>query len=59
MLLTDTLLAALRSVDILLPALAIQLRTTDRTLRRAARQGLIRGSRVSPRKFDMPLAERL
>ena len=59
MLLTDTLLSTRRSVDTLLPALALELRTTDRTLRRAARQGLIRGSRVSPRKFDMPLAERL
>lgn len=41
----------------LLPALARDLRTTDRTLRRAVQDGLIRGSRVSPRKFDMPVEE--
>lgn len=42
-----------------LPELATELGTTDRTLRRAANDGLIRGHRVSPRKFEMPLAERL
>lgn len=42
----------------MLPVLAGDLRTTDRTLRRAVRDGLIRGSRLSPRKFDMPIEER-
>jgi predicted nucleotidyltransferase len=41
-----------------LPEFAISLGTTDRTLRRAVAEGLIRGRRVSPRKFDMPLSER-
>ena len=41
-----------------LPVLAGDLRTTDRTLRRAVRDGLVRGSRLSPRKFDMPIEER-
>lgn len=41
-----------------LPELASELETTDRTLRRAVNNGLVRGKRVSPRKFDMPLAER-
>jgi predicted nucleotidyltransferase len=41
-----------------LPQLATSLGTTDRTLRRAAADGLIRGKRVSSRKFDMPLSER-
>lgn len=42
-----------------LPELADELRTTDRTLRRAVVGGLVRGQRVSPRKFEMPLAERV
>jgi predicted nucleotidyltransferase len=41
-----------------LPEVASELGTTDRTLRRAVADGLIRGRRVSPRKFDMPLSER-
>jgi len=41
-----------------LPEVAAELKTTDRTLRRAVDGGLVRGHRVSPRKFEMPLAER-
>jgi predicted nucleotidyltransferase len=42
-----------------LPELAAELSTTDRTLRRAVNGGLIHGTRVSPRKFKMPLSERV
>jgi predicted nucleotidyltransferase len=38
--------------------LASELDTTDRTLRRAVEDGLVRGHRVSPRKFEMPISER-
>jgi predicted nucleotidyltransferase len=38
--------------------LANELDTTDRTLRRAVQEGLVRGHRVSPRKFEMPISER-
>lgn len=41
-----------------LPELANELETTDRTLRRAVEAGLVHGRRVSPRKFEMPIAER-
>lgn len=41
-----------------LPKLAAELDTTDRTLRRAVHEGLIRGRRLSPRRFDLPIAER-
>lgn len=41
-----------------LPELARELHTTDRTLRRAVDEGLVRGERVSPRKFEMPISER-
>ncbi|MFL5953328.1 MAG: type VII toxin-antitoxin system MntA family adenylyltransferase antitoxin [Gaiellaceae bacterium] len=41
-----------------LPELAKELGTTDRTLRRAVEEGLVRGHRVSPRKFEMPISER-
>lgn len=40
-----------------LPEVASSLGATDRTLRRAVADGLVRGKRVSPRKFDMPLSE--
>src|SRR5689334_6635141 len=42
----------------LLPEVARSLGTTDRTLRRAVAEGLVRGQRSSARKFDMPLSER-
>lgn len=42
-----------------LPSLAEELRTTDRTLRRAVEQGLIRASRPSPRRLELPPAERV
>ena len=41
-----------------LPALASELGTTDRTLRRALRQGLVRGARPSPRVVDISVGER-
>jgi predicted nucleotidyltransferase len=42
-----------------LRTLASELETTDRTLRRALRQGTLRGTRPSARKLDLPLAERV
>ena len=41
-----------------LPELATELGTTDRTLRRAVEEGLVRGHRVSPRKLEVPISER-
>jgi predicted nucleotidyltransferase len=41
-----------------LAELASEVNTTDRTLRRAVRQGLLRAHRLSPRTLDLPLAER-
>jgi predicted nucleotidyltransferase len=41
-----------------LPQLANELDTTERTLRRAVQEGLVRGHRVSPRKLEMPISER-
>jgi predicted nucleotidyltransferase len=41
-----------------LSQLANELDTTDRTLRRAVQEGLVRGYRVSPRKLEMPISER-
>lgn len=41
-----------------LPQLAAELRTTDRTLRRALQQGLVHGERPSPRTVDISIAER-
>ena len=40
-----------------LPRLAQELQTTDRTLRRALEQGLLRAQRPSPRKVELPLNE--
>jgi predicted nucleotidyltransferase len=37
---------------------ASELKTSDRTLRRALEQGLVRGHRRSPRTVDLPVAER-
>ena len=42
-----------------LRTLASELQTTDRTLRRALRQGTLRGTRPSARKLDLPLGERV
>ena len=42
-----------------LPALAEELQTTDRTLRRAVSQGLVRAERPSPRTLRLPVAERV
>ena len=42
-----------------LQGLAAELQTTDRTLRRAVAQGLLRAERPSPRKLDISLAERV
>jgi predicted nucleotidyltransferase len=42
-----------------LSELAEELGTTDRTLRRAVQQGLLRARRPSPRTVDVPLAERV
>jgi predicted nucleotidyltransferase len=41
-----------------LAALAAELATTDRTLRRALAQGLLRAERPSPRKLEIPVGER-
>lgn len=41
-----------------LPELAAELETTDRTLRRALRQGLVNAQRPSPRTVDVSLTER-
>jgi predicted nucleotidyltransferase len=46
-------------VKTLLPRLAVELSTTDRTLRRALTEGLIRGERPSPRTLDIPLSEKV
>jgi predicted nucleotidyltransferase len=46
-------------VKTLLPQLAVELSTTDRTLRRALTEGLIHGERPSPRTVDLPLSERV
>ncbi len=40
-----------------LPQLANELDTTERTLRRAFQEGLIRGHRVSPRKLELTISE--
>jgi len=42
-----------------LPDLAAELGTTERTLRRAVAQGLLRAERPSPRTLDVSLAERV
>ena len=42
-----------------LPALAEELQTTDRTLRRAVSQGLVRATRPSPRTLELSAAERV
>jgi predicted nucleotidyltransferase len=42
-----------------LPELAAELKANDRTLRRAAEQGLLRLHRPSPRKVNVPIAERV
>jgi predicted nucleotidyltransferase len=42
-----------------LPELASELSTTDRTLRRAVLDGLVRAHRPSPRAVDLPLSERV
>ena len=42
-----------------LQGLAAELQTTDRTLRRAVAQGLVRAGRPSPRRLDISLAERV
>ncbi len=47
-----------RGVRTDLSELASRLGTTDRTLRRALRQGLLRAERPSPRIVDLPFAER-
>ena len=39
-------------------ALAAELGTTDRTLRRSVAQGLVRAERPSPRKVEIPVKER-
>lgn len=41
-----------------LTTLASELATTDRTLRRAVAQGLLRAERPSPRKLEIPVKER-
>jgi predicted nucleotidyltransferase len=47
------------TLKMLLPQLAVDLSTTDRTLRRAFAEGLIHGERPSPRTVDLPLSERV
>jgi predicted nucleotidyltransferase len=42
-----------------LPELAAELEANDRTLRRAAELGLLRLNRPSPRKVNVPIAERI
>lgn len=42
-----------------LTALAAELATTDRTLRRAVAQGLLRAERPSPRKLEISVEERV
>ena len=42
-----------------LAELADELKTTDRTLRRAVQQGLLHGRRPSPRILDLPIPERV
>jgi predicted nucleotidyltransferase len=58
-LLTDIQSIRLSILKTLLPQLAVDLSTTDRTLRRALVEGLIHGERPSPRTFDLPLSERV
>lgn len=48
----------MRGVLSQLQQLADELQTSDRTLRRAVSEGLIRAERPSPRKVDLPLRER-
>lgn len=48
----------LPAVEVALQTLAAELSTTDRTLRRAVARGLLRAERVSPRKLEIPVAER-
>lgn len=45
-------------MNIALDALAAELDTTDRTLRRAVAQGLLRAERPSPRKVEIAVSER-
>ena len=45
-------------MNVALDTLAAELDTTDRTLRRAVAQGLLRAERPSPRKLEIPLTER-
>lgn len=45
-------------MNVSLSTLAAELDTTDRTLRRAVDQGLLRAHRPSPRKLEMSVAER-
>jgi predicted nucleotidyltransferase len=52
-------MSTIRLMKTQLPQLAEELNTTDRTLRRALKQGLVRAKRPSPRTVDVPLAERL
>lgn len=49
----------MRTLKTLLPQLAVELSTTDRTLRRALAEGLIHGERPSPRTVNLPLSERV
>src|SRR5438105_4437154 len=59
MLLTDIRVGyAVAAMVTALPQLANELDTTDRTLRRAVQEGLVRSHRVSPRKLEMPISER-
>lgn len=41
-----------------LAQLAEEVGTSERTLRRAVNEGMLRGSRPSPRRLDLPLSER-
>lgn len=45
-------------MNVTLSTLAAELATTDRTLRRAVDQGLLKAHRPSPRKLDMSVKER-
>jgi predicted nucleotidyltransferase len=45
-------------MNTVLPRLAADLGTTDRTLRRALRDGLLRAERATPRTVELPLEER-
>ena len=46
-------------MNVHLTALAAELATTDRTLRRAVAQGLLRAERPSPRKLELSVEERV